>query len=329
MGDLVRSSLNSLSYEGKNLKIDKSLSQASRTKSNMEGKFPFKITSARWYKTISEDFSLDPPSVSENIRRSLHGKVMENISLTESVQRNLEKITRIGLSAANTKDWLLASIKKLMDQMLSDLAGEQPEVHSIIEMLKACTELMDSVGKASETEVQALSYNLYVLTLSRRDSFIKHLHISDTLKEEMRHAPLLWEEQGSKHNDHDDPNLLLWGIDSKLEADRKRQADLEIQDFILSKRLKYDSHYEPRPMKSEFYMKKQKSKESTFIPERHSPQKKRQDSFRPQGKNMYSNFSLSQRGKAQQERGSFRGNRGGFRGSRGQKSRTYSSKYGK
>ena len=66
-------------------------------------------------------------------------------------------------------------------------------------------------------------------------------------------------------------------------------------------------------------MKKLKPKESTL--ERHSPQKRR-DRFCPQGKNMYSNFSLSQRGKAQQERGSFRGNRGGFRGSK-----TSSNKY--
>ena len=327
IGDLVRSSLQYWTDEGKNLKMDKDFSLASRPKSNMEGKFPMNRRPVKWYRTISEDFPLEPPNLSENIRRSLKdNKTPQNISFTESVQRNMERINRIGLSAASTKDWMLASIKKLMDQMLSDLTGEQPEVNNIIEGIRTCSELLDSVGKASETEVQALSYNLYVLTLSRRDSILKYLHISDTLKEEMRHAPLLWEEHGLKPADYDNPNLLFRGMDSKLEADKKRQADQEIQDFILSKRFKYDSQHESKSRKPDYHMNKQKPKEPKFFAEKLSPQKRKQDSFRPQGKNMYSN--VSQRGKAQQERGSFRGTRGGFRGSRGFRgAKTPSNKY--
>ena len=105
---------------------------------------------------------------------------------------------------------MLASIKKLMDQMLSDLAGEQPEVYNIM------------------TEVQALSYNLYVLTLSRRECDMPHCS-GRSMDQNLLTMTTL--------------NLLFRDIDSNVEADKKTQADLQIQDFILSKRFKCDSHY--------------------------------------------------------------------------------------
>ena len=60
----------------------------------------------------------------------------------------------------------------IMDQLLLELQNDQPSVDKITEGLIVCIELLQSVGKASETEVSALADNLYVLSLSRRDSIL-------------------------------------------------------------------------------------------------------------------------------------------------------------
>ena len=127
----------------------------------------------------------------------------------------------------------LGTIKTIMDQLLLELQNDQPSVDQITEALTACTELLLSVGKASETEVSALAYNLYVLSLSRRDFIVKNIKVSDSLKEEMKHAPLMWEQHNIKCSEDDQPQYMIRGLCSKIEQDRKREVSVAMQDLLL------------------------------------------------------------------------------------------------
>ena len=158
----------------------------------------------------------------KKIKQLVGSKDTSTIVLSEQVSRAMEKWTRTGLAAANTKDWLLGTIKAIMDQLLLELQNDHPSVDQITEGITACTELLLSVGKAAETEVSALAYNLYVLSLSRRDSTVKNIKVSDSLKEEMRHAPCMWEQHNIKCSDEDEPQYMFRGLCSKIEQDRKK-----------------------------------------------------------------------------------------------------------
>ena len=326
MGELVRSSVAYWTETGKNLDEGKNAFQMSKSKSNMYGKFPtnakFINRHGKWYRTCSEDFSMDPPVLSNKMKQLLSGKETATIFLTEQVSRAMEKWTRTGLAAANTKDWLLGTIKTIMDQLLLEMQNDQPSVEKITEGLTACTELLQSVGKASETEVSALAYNLYVLSLSRRDSILKSIKVSNSLKEEMRHAPLMWEQHNIKCSEEDEPQYMFRGLCSKIEQDRKKEVEVAMQDLLLKsatsgKSFKYPAsrslHYQQEPRRKPYDTKK-REKPRVFSTKSNSPEKK-SDNFRPYNQSTYEN--QPQRGRGGRVRGFFRGNRGSSRGFRG------------
>ena len=148
----------------KNAVEGKNAFQLSESKANMYGRFPTnaKLVNkhGKWYRTCSEDFSMDPPALSKKMKQLLSSKDFSSIFMSDPVSRVMEKWTRTGLAEANTKDWLLGTIKTILDQMLLELQNDQPSVDLIP---TACTELLQSVGKASEMEVSALAYNLYII----------------------------------------------------------------------------------------------------------------------------------------------------------------------
>ena len=211
--------------------------QSSKKKCDEAGKFPTKFP--KWpnsYKTASVDYSLEKPDLSDDTRRELKGNSIPPISFDSKVATALENHTRLGISAASTNEWFLGTIKTIMEKLQEHLMGDDPQIQHVSDGLKTCLDLLDTVGKASEVELGTLTYITYVLNLARRDSILRIIpNISTELKEKLRHAPIIWETPDQPHQEDYKPAFLFRGLSSQLAEDRKRDAELAIQNLILAK----------------------------------------------------------------------------------------------
>ena len=277
----------------------------------MLGKYSFTRTAS--YQTASSDFSLSRPELSDDTRRELKGNSISHVVFEPKISAALENHSRLGISAASTKEWFLATIKTIMEKLQEHLLGDDPQIQHISDGIKTCLDLLDSVGKASEVELGSLTYITYVMTLARRDSILKIIpNISEELKDKLRHAPIVWESSENPPVQGDKPDFLFRGLTSQLVDDRKRDAELAMQSMILNRSKVQKFSQPPMAEKRKFqgnYPSQKKDKPRTFA----KPNFKENNQDRSSHSQNRSDSIQYTRGRGQQ-RGSFRGNRGNTRG---------------
>ena len=195
---------------------------------------PYQSRSNHYYQCLSDDFSLKRPTLSSNIEKELKGKKIPDISFGVSMARALENQCRISISAASTKEWLLATLGRLIREIISHLNDGTATATDCSDALSTCLDLLDSAGKASETQVAGLTYVTYALTLARRDALLKVVgNLSDDLQSELRHAPIIWKEHGKPDNADDKPQFLFRGVCEKIRADREAANQTNMQNLVL------------------------------------------------------------------------------------------------
>ena len=183
---------------------------------------------SKFIRTSSDDFGHDRPVISGEVIREmrLKDKPSLDITLNETVANTLESQARRGVLAANLKEWLLGTLGHIMNLIKShlmevNLGKSMINIMDAIVGLNTCSELLESIGKASELEADALTYMVHALTLLRRDTVIRQIStISDSLRDRLRHAPIIQSEtlaqtQGNK-------------------ADRDTTTQLQMQKIILA-----------------------------------------------------------------------------------------------
>lgn len=206
----------------------------------------------RFYQCMSEDFTLFSPSLSSAMQSEIKGKTIPNVSLAQGTVISLDEHCRLSLSAASSKEWLLATLGHLLKELLAQLHSGTATISDSTDVITTCLELLDSVGKASETEAGGISFVLHTLTLAKRDTILKVIdNLSQELKLELRNAPIIWKQHGTPDIEDDDPRFLFRGLDRKIKADREVSTQTNIQRLLLQATHRSNS-YAPKRRSSEF-----------------------------------------------------------------------------
>ena len=208
------------------------------------GKLPKIGRCSKFIRTSSDDFGHDRPVISEEVMREmrLKDKPSLDITLNETAANTLESQARRGVLAANLKEWLLGTLGHIMNLIKShlmevDLGKSMINMKDAIAGLNTCSELLESIGKASELEADALTYMVHaqLLTLLRRDTVIRQIStISDSLRDRLRHAPIIQESETLAQTQGNKANLLFKGMGSEIKTDRDTTTQLQMQKIILA-----------------------------------------------------------------------------------------------
>ena len=76
---------------------------------------------------------------------------------------------------------------------------------------------------------------VHALTLLRRDTVIRQIStISDSLRDRLRHAPIIQESETIAQTQGNKANLLFKGMGSEIKTDRDTTTQLQMQKIILA-----------------------------------------------------------------------------------------------
>ena len=272
------------------------------------GKFPQPKKPTKFEQTASKDFSNKRPDLSDTISRELNNKKPEHLKLDDKTASALESEARRGIIARSLSEWMLMTISKIIKSIhlyISTRDRKQDfEDTCVLDLLTTCTDILDTIGRASETETSSLAYIVHVLTLARRDEVLKMIPaISDTLRSALRHAPIVWpSDEHPTDMPEVDSDKLFRGLCSKIKADRDMESRAQTNKMVIAQ-WERQNYKGPKQVQHQAVQQRTLPKFQKLAPKEKKPQE-----------SQFRNASLSRGSQGGSYRGRGRGSRG-----RGQK----------
>jgi hypothetical protein len=198
------------------------------------GKFPVPRKMTSFEKTSSPDFLINPLTLLPEMAPS--GSKPSTVTMEGKQAATLETEVRRGISAASLKEWMLLTVKTILSSLKTHLVQvKNREVElsldNLLALISTSLDLMDSIGKASETVMDSLTQVVHTFTLLRRDVVLAKIPgLSLSLMDNLRHAPIVPEVEDITTIS----NTLFRGVEKEISMDRERQKQNILMNYLVA-----------------------------------------------------------------------------------------------
>jgi len=219
------------------------------------GKYPKPEKISGHESTCSRDFQIGHAEYLKSTQVDTKMSSEPASTLQPKTLQYLEEQSRRGIIAASTKEWLLMTIKHLMDLLMQNMIEVQTGKARInprrfVEHMKMCQDLLQSVGKSSETVMDTLTYVLNTVTLIRRDQVLRKLpKLPVKLIDELRTAQIV-KIEGDDLTGIEPPTSLFVGLEPKITEENEKISSNMVKQMFTHLQVKSTEPKTPRRQNS-------------------------------------------------------------------------------
>ncbi len=207
-------------------------------KSTTAPRFPHRPKAiSRWYEAYSPDFPVEPPHLSDGLLK--HTKTQKppaSVPLTWEHAFHMESAVHSSLHIQSFMHWFVATASRLIDTLATEVSGPSPPTEDVVlSQLHTVKELLDSSGRCLEDKLPFDVFQLWMLTLARRDAALKDMsfELPSQMRQDLRTAPLSGPQDALPSKDGG-PEFLFRDQAALLAPEFKDSQQLKLTAAMLS-----------------------------------------------------------------------------------------------